>query len=105
MQANILHHFPLFEEFFLAFSQCVSRGGTSNESEVERAIIFPSRGSVDASRCSLTLARVKQRLNFPAVVNVNNSNNKLSADVATFKKEIHFDEKYFRPFSLCLCVI
>ena len=63
-----------------------SSGGTQNESEVERAIIFTSRGSVDASRCSLTLARVKQRLNFPAFVNVNKGNNKLSADVASFKK-------------------
>ena len=70
--------------------QCAkfSSGGTPNESEVERAIIFTSRGSVDASRCSLTLARVKQRLNFPAFVNVNKGNNKLSADVASTVQEI-----------------
>ena len=84
MQVETLHHSVLYEQFFVALFRCAifsSSGGTSNESEVERAIIFPSRGSVDASRCSLTLARVKQRLNFPAVVNVNsNVNNKSTAD-------------------------
>ena len=60
---------------------------------------FPSRGSVDASRCSLTLARVKQRLNFPAVVNVNKGNNKLSADaVASLRKKIFWREN--KEFSL-----